>query len=600
MAPPDLARIGKYQITDLIGEGAMGVVYRAMDPVLARSVAIKVMTEAPARDPELRDRFLREAQTAGSLQHPNIIVIYDCGEVDGHLYIAMEYLEGVDLATILDRREPLALENKLDIAIDVLAGLEYAHEHGVVHRDIKPANIRITKHGRAKIMDFGIAHLGTSNLTRTGMMLGTPNYMAPEQVTGERTSPATDIFAFGAVLFELLTGTKPFAGPTLHNIFYRIVSEDAPSLQKCLPGLPAALDHTVRRALAKEPKDRFASALEMANELSAVRAALSGDPREATLSLRATVASTLASQKKRSRAKRRWAMWTAAVAVPALVVGGAWLVGVDGRGRAPSASQVLRSDSAGGAVVSAPTSAAASASAPSGASRAPPAPARETVRVLIPEPRAQAPAAAPHRSEQAPAERRRVAAREGDRPSTREPETVHAAAQPADSAATRAAKPPIIASNAPVGIAPSSLGITPSSTAAPAPSTTAPRPPAAAPPVAVMPPAPPVANASAEISGVIDRYARAIGSRDVSQVRRAYPGLTATQQRGFEDFFRSVRSLRAGLTVSDLVVSGVTAEGQVTGAYEFVDGNGRSQRQPITFHAAFGKTDRGWELVGVR
>src|SRR5918911_5350628 len=174
MPPHDFTQVGKYQIIELIGEGAMGAVYRALDPVLKRPVAIKVMTDALAREPELHDRFLREAQAAGSLQHPNIITIYDFGEVDGHPFIAMELVEGVDLEAILARHEPLTLEAKLDIAIDVLAGLDYAHKHGVVHRDIKPSNIRITKEGRAKIVDFCIAHLSSSNITKTGVMIGTP------------------------------------------------------------------------------------------------------------------------------------------------------------------------------------------------------------------------------------------------------------------------------------------------------------------------------------------------------------------------------------------------------------------------------------------
>src|SRR5918911_1757071 len=278
MSHHDFTQVGKYQIIELIGEGAMGAVYRAVDPVLERPVAIKVMTDALARAPELHDRFLREAQAAGSLQHPNVITIYDFGEVDGHPFIAMELIEGADLETIVARHEPLTLEAKLDIAIDVLAGLDYAHKRGVVHRDIKPANIRITEEGRAKLMDFGIAHLSSSNMTKTGMMMGTPNYMAPEQVTGEKTSPATDIFAFGAVLFELLTGKKPFQGPTLHSTLFKIVSENAPSLLECLPGLPASLDRIVQKALAKDPQDRFATALEMANELSVARATPSDDP----------------------------------------------------------------------------------------------------------------------------------------------------------------------------------------------------------------------------------------------------------------------------------------------------------------------------------
>src|SRR3954468_8332894 len=177
-----MLEIGKYQIVDRLGEGAMGVVYRAHDPVLNRPVAIKVMADSVARDDVLRGRFLREAQAAGSLQHPNVVTIYDFGEVNGHPYIAMEFVEGEDLESLLQKKVPLGLADKLDIIVDVLGGLAYAHKHGIVHRDIKPANIRIDLEGRARIMDFGIAHLSSSDLTRTGVMVGTPAYMAPEQI----------------------------------------------------------------------------------------------------------------------------------------------------------------------------------------------------------------------------------------------------------------------------------------------------------------------------------------------------------------------------------------------------------------------------------
>ena len=206
MSQPHIAQIGKYQILEQVGEGAMGVVYRATDPVLNRTVAIKVMSEALARNDDLRGRFLREAQAAGSLQHPNVVTIYDFGEVNGHLYIAMEFVEGEDLESILRKNVALAIGDKLDIIIDVLGGLAYAHRHGIVHRDIKPANIRIDGEGRARIMDFGIAHLSSSDLTRTGVMVGTPAYMAPEQIVGGGISAATDLFSVGAVLYELLTG----------------------------------------------------------------------------------------------------------------------------------------------------------------------------------------------------------------------------------------------------------------------------------------------------------------------------------------------------------------------------------------------------------
>src|SRR5512132_3095091 len=257
--------IGKYRILDLIGEGAMGVVYRATDSVLNRTVAVKVMSDAIARQTDLRDRFLREAQAAGSLQHPNVITVYDFGEVDGHLFIAMEYVEGADLETLLALHRPLTLQAKLDLAIGVLNGLAYAHRRGVIHRDIKPANIRVTEEGTAKIMDFGVARLESSEMTRTGMMVGTPSYMSPEQVTGAEITPASDLFAFGAVLYELLSGAKPFDAPTLHGILYKVVSEDPPDLIEILPGLPPALGRIVRKALAKSVTARYHTAVEMAN-----------------------------------------------------------------------------------------------------------------------------------------------------------------------------------------------------------------------------------------------------------------------------------------------------------------------------------------------
>jgi serine/threonine protein kinase len=225
MPEKSITEIGKYKIVGLVGEGAMGVVYRATDSVLGRSVALKVMSESIARQQELRDRFLHEAKAAGSMQHPNIISVYDLGEVGGHLYIVMEYVEGVDLAHLIASRKPLTLQRKLDIMIDVLTGLAYAHKRGIVHRDIKPANIRIAEDGRAKIMDFGVAHLSTSELTVAGSVVGTPAYMSPEQITGAKTTPATDLFSTGAVLYELVTGVKAFAAPTIQSLLFKFVSE---------------------------------------------------------------------------------------------------------------------------------------------------------------------------------------------------------------------------------------------------------------------------------------------------------------------------------------------------------------------------------------
>src|SRR5207253_3325700 len=158
---------------------------------------------------------------AGSLQHPNVITIYDFGEIDGHLYIAMEFVEGQDLEDLLEKHVKLTVPQIIDVLIDVLTGLAFAHKRGIVHRDIKPANIRIGEDGRAKIMDFGVAHLASSSMTRTGSFLGTPSYMAPEQITEGKTTPATDIFAVGGVLYQLLAQMKPFDAPTLQNLFFK-------------------------------------------------------------------------------------------------------------------------------------------------------------------------------------------------------------------------------------------------------------------------------------------------------------------------------------------------------------------------------------------
>src|SRR2546423_11910775 len=305
MAENQLPDIGKYKIIELVGEGAMGVVYRARDSVLDRSVAIKVMNDSIARQDDLRRRFLHEAQAAASLQHPNVVTIYDLGDLDGHLFIAMEFVEGIDLEKLMESGQPLSLQAKLDILIDVLTGLSFAHKRGIVHRDIKPANIRVTDDGRAKIMDFGVAHLASSSMTTTGSLLGTPTYMAPEQITEGRTTEQTDIFALGGVMYQLLTNLKPFDGPTLQNLFFRIITEDPKRVSELMPNLPRALDTIVGKAMAKDPKDRYANALDMANDLSAVRAKLSGPAYPESVSLSASVSSAIEQARKKTQARSR-------------------------------------------------------------------------------------------------------------------------------------------------------------------------------------------------------------------------------------------------------------------------------------------------------
>src|SRR5437667_6614584 len=269
-------RLGKFELHQLIGEGAMGVVWKAYDSVLRRYVALKLLPARVSRTGDIRERFLREARAAGVLQHSNIVTIYDLGEAENQLFIAMELVDGRDLSAIITEHEPLPLERKLDIVIEVLEALTYAHNRGVIHRDIKPSNVRIATDGGIKIMDFGIARLQSAEFTGSGAIVGTPSYMAPEQITNGAIGPATDLFAVGCLLYELLGYRKPFEAETIHGVLYQVLTTDPPALRTMAPSIPAALERVVTKAMNKVPEDRYDSAQQMQSALVAIRAALSG------------------------------------------------------------------------------------------------------------------------------------------------------------------------------------------------------------------------------------------------------------------------------------------------------------------------------------
>src|SRR5713101_6511299 len=268
-------RVGKFELHELIGEGAMGAVWKAYDSVIRRFVALKLLTRA-GRSIDAQDRFMREARAAGALQHPNIVTVYDLGESDEQLFIAMELVDGRDLSSLIAVSEPLALERKLDIVIEVLQGLSYAHERGVIHRDIKPSNVRIATDGGIKIMDFVIARLQSAEFTGSGAIVGTPSYMAPEQITNGAITPATDVFAVGCLLYELLGYHKPFEGETVHGVLYQVLTTDPKPLRTMATSIPAALERVVGKALNKVPEERFETARQMQSALFSIRAALSG------------------------------------------------------------------------------------------------------------------------------------------------------------------------------------------------------------------------------------------------------------------------------------------------------------------------------------
>jgi serine/threonine protein kinase/tetratricopeptide (TPR) repeat protein len=259
-------KIGKYQIASLLGKGGMGEVYKAQDPTLGRFVALKIMRGPALDDTQARERFIREAQAAGGLRHPNVVTVYDIGEVEGQMYIAMEFIPGDDLEKVIRGRMPLSIDDKLNIMIQAGEGVAYAHKHQIVHRDLKPANIRIDEEGIVKIMDFGIAKVETSNMTASGTVMGTPYYMSPEQVRGMRVDPRSDLFALGAILYEIFTYRKAFDGE-MAAVFYKIVHEQPEPIQQFMDVPSAPLQEIINRCLDKDRNARLQTAGELVDML---------------------------------------------------------------------------------------------------------------------------------------------------------------------------------------------------------------------------------------------------------------------------------------------------------------------------------------------
>jgi serine/threonine protein kinase len=265
--------VGKFTILRRLGRGGMGAVYEGHDPALDRRVAIKTLTSEAIADAETRGRFEREARAAAKLAHPNIVTVYELGNFGGKEkpYIVMEYLEGTDVAALISGSRGLPLAEALDIVSQLCRALDFAHQKGVVHRDVKPANLRYLDDGQIKIMDFGIARVeGSHQITKSGVMIGTLHYMSPEQIRGEKLDGRTDIFSAGCILYELLSGVRPFAGESATSILYNIVHETPKPVIEKIPDLPQEVQRVIDRALAKRPEDRFASAGAMAKELEKI------------------------------------------------------------------------------------------------------------------------------------------------------------------------------------------------------------------------------------------------------------------------------------------------------------------------------------------
>jgi serine/threonine-protein kinase len=278
-------RLGKYVVVGTLGRGAMGTVYDARDPVIDRRVAIKTIPLASAEDEEGAEalaRFKREAQAAGRLQHPNLVGVYDYGETDALAYIVMEFVDGTSLKAVLDKQERFTPADTVRIMEQVLAGLHYSHARGVVHRDIKPANIMLTSDGVVKIADFGIARIESSSLTQAGTIMGTPAYMSPEQFMGTTVDARTDIYSSGVMLYQMLTGERPFEG-SMTGIMHKALNTEPPAPSAISVTSPVGLDAVVAKAMAKRPEQRFADAAAFAAALRAGLTAPVVEDSEATM-----------------------------------------------------------------------------------------------------------------------------------------------------------------------------------------------------------------------------------------------------------------------------------------------------------------------------
>jgi len=276
MEPSKIKRFGRYEIVAELGRGAMGVVYKARDPQIDRLVALKTISlvgQEPEQQDEFRQRFMREAQAAGRLHHPGIVSIFDVGEdPESHdSFIVLEYVAGESLNRVLSREKKLSLPRSLQLAEELAEALDYAHSQGVVHRDIKPANILITEDGRAKIADFGIAKLNLAHHTIPGRVLGTPAYMAPEQLVGEGCDGRSDLFSLGVILYAMVTGHSPFHGNSATTVCYKVVNREPVPATAFDLELPRNLDPVITRAMAKDPAERYQRGAEFASDLHQLR-----------------------------------------------------------------------------------------------------------------------------------------------------------------------------------------------------------------------------------------------------------------------------------------------------------------------------------------
>jgi tRNA A-37 threonylcarbamoyl transferase component Bud32 len=556
-----------YRLERELGGGGMSRVFLAHEVALGRKVVVKVLLPELAAGVSV-DRFRREILFAAQLQHPHIVPLLSAGESEGLPYFTMPFIAGETLGMKLARTGALPVSEVVRILRDVASALAYAHENGIVHRDVKPGNVLLSG-GVAVVTDFGVAKAvsasadaGATGLTSLGVALGTPAYMAPEQAAGEpQIDHRVDIYALGVVTYEMLAGRTPFWGRQTPAVLAAHVVEAPEPIERLRPAVPPMLATLVMQCLAKRPADRLQSAAEVVHVLDAI-----STPSGGTAPTTVVAARPPATPPRRSRPL----VVSAAVAVAlALATGGLlWLR----NGHEPAAPVAAGKPASRVDSLRAP---APPSGAPAHVEQESPAPAPPAPALRVPAPRAAAP------------------------PRTARPDTRSSAAAPRPSAAP-VGPPESIAGALPVPTAPvprmHPLDTAPVSSQAP-PSRMAPPPPEPqAPPAAAPPPDP-----RPEIRGVLAAYASAIESQSLDNIRRVYPGMTAAQQRGWEQFFQMVRDVKAQLSIASLDVANGTAEAQMTATYTYLNSSTRQTEQQATaFHITLRREAAGWRISQVR
>jgi len=616
-------RLGKYELHQLLGEGAMGIVWKAYDTVLRRYVALKLLSSSFRKTKDMQERFLREARAAGAIQHANIVTVYDLGESEGQLYIAMELVEGRDLSDMIALRDPLALERKLDITMEVLAGLHFAHQRGVIHRDVKPSNVRIMPDGRIKIMDFGIARLQKADATGSGAIVGTPTYMAPEQITNGAITAATDVFSVGCLLYELLCYRRPFEAESVHGVLYQVLTTEPRPLRTVAPSIPAALERVVAKAMNKVPHERYESAGQMMSTLQQIRAALSGADEEATQPLGRWTPLPRPMLKLITHAsmRARLAVLGALAAVVVLLLYAPGPPAEEPGGAAttiPPAQHV-----AGGAGPGAP-------GGPGGLA-APPPPPRTALVSLAVSSRRDSALAARDRAITAGAQKNSVPSlllaqtmlETSDRALERGDQSLalrgyvesaqrYAQARDEARAMEREAQHMIqrvtpVVQALPAGRAAANAGVflaraesllreqdfTLAKVAAQSAEQIGID-------AGIAPPSTQPADARGAIDVLLDDLGRALASQRISNLRVLYPGLTEEERRSWEAFFREWNQITAKFTVEDFKTQGASATGNVRALFQYVPAHGGAPRMDRRrFAMRFEKKDVGWRLAAV-